>query len=46
METIKKRTRDDVRKAFREFMRQKREENEAAIGRLKMFSERRQAGII
>lgn len=46
METNKKRTRDDVRKAFREFMQQKREENEAAIGRLKLYSEKRQAGLI
>jgi hypothetical protein len=46
METAKKRNRDDVRKAFREFMRQKREENEAAISRLKLYSEKRQAGLI
>ena len=46
METNKKRTRDDVRKAFREFMQQKREENEAAINRLKLYSEKRQAGLI
>ena len=46
MEVTRKRTRDDVRKAFREFMQQKREENEAAISRLKLYSEKRQAGLV
>ena len=45
MEAIK-RTRDEVRAAFREYMREKREDNEAAQIRLQMFNQKRVAGLI
>ena len=43
MEAIK-RTREEVRAAFREYMREKREENEAAQIRLQMYHQKRVAG--
>ena len=43
---IAKRTREEVRAAFREYMREKREENEAAQDRLKLFHQKRVAGLI
>ena len=43
---IAKRTREEVCAAFREYMREKREENEAAQGRLKLFHQKRVAGLI
>ena len=43
---IVKRTREEVRAAFREYMREKREENEAAQVRLEMFRKKRLAGAI
>jgi len=45
METIK-RTRDEVRAAFREYMREKQKENEAAQIRLQMYQQKRLAGIV
>ena len=45
MEVIK-RTRDEVRAAFREYMREKREENEAAQIRLQLYQQKRLAGIL
>ena len=46
METAKKRTREEVRAAFREYMHEKREENEAAQERLKLFHQKGVAGLI
>lgn len=43
---IVKRTREEIRAAFREYMREKREENEAAQARLEMFRKKRLAGVI
>ncbi len=45
METLK-RTREQVRAAFREYMREKQEENKAAQIRLQMFHQKRLAGVI
>ena len=45
MEVIK-RTREEVRAAFREYMREKREENEAAQIRLQEYHQKRLAGAI
>lgn len=45
MEAIK-RTREEVRAAFRQFMREKREENEAAQIRLQEFNQKRLAGSL
>jgi hypothetical protein len=44
--TLTKRTREEVRAAFREYMHEKREENEAAQERLKLFHQKRVAGLI
>ena len=44
--TLAKRTREEVRAAFREYMHEKREENEAAQERLKLFHQKRVAGLI
>ena len=41
-----KRTREEVRAAFREYMREKREENEAAQIRLQIYHQKRLAGVI
>ena len=41
-----KRTREEVRAAFREYMREKREENEAAQIRLQEYHQKRLAGAI
>ena len=46
METTKKRTREEVRAAFREYMHDRKEENEAAKERLKLFHQKRVAGLI
>ena len=43
---VLKRTREDVRAAFREYMREKQKENEAAKIRLQMYHERRLAEVI
>ncbi|MCH5178878.1 MAG: hypothetical protein J1F13_04270 [Prevotellaceae bacterium] len=43
METIE-RTREEVRAAFKEFMREKREEHEAAQIRLQAYQQKRLAG--
>ena len=41
-----KRTKEEVRAAFREYMREKREENEAAQIRLQMYHQKRLAEAI
>ena len=46
METTKKRTREEVRAAFRAFMREKEEERKAAQIRLEAYHERRLAGLV
>ena len=43
---VLKRTREEVRAAFREYLREKREENEAAQIRLQMYHQKRLAGVI
>lgn len=45
METIK-RTREEVRAAFKEYMREKKKENEAAQIRLQTYHQKRLAGVI
>ena len=45
METIT-RTREEVRAAFREYMREKRQEDEAAQDRLKLFRQKWVAGMV
>ena len=45
MEKIK-RTREEVRAAFREYMREKRQEDEAAQDRLKLFHQKWVAGLV
>jgi len=45
MEIIK-RTREEVRAAFREYMREKRKEDEAAQDRLKLFHQKWVAGLV
>lgn len=46
METTKKRTREEVRAAFRAFMREKEEERKAAEIRLELYHKKRLAGLI
>ena len=46
MEATKKRTREEVRAAFRAFMREKEEERKAAQMRLEAYHERRLAGLV
>ena len=46
METIKKRTREEVRAAFRAYMREKEEERKAAQIRLEAYHQKRLAGLI
>ncbi|MBO4563870.1 MAG: hypothetical protein J5720_00380 [Bacteroidaceae bacterium] len=46
METTKKRTREEVRAAFRAFMHEKEEERKAAQIRLEAYHERRLAGLV
>jgi hypothetical protein len=45
MEALK-RTREEVRAAFREYMREQQEENEAAQERLQRYHKKRMAGTI
>ena len=45
METTKKRTREEVRAAFRDFMREKEEERKAAQIRLELYHQKRAAQI-
>lgn len=45
MEKIK-RTREEVRAAFREYMREKKQEDEAAQDRLKLFHQKWVAGLV
>jgi hypothetical protein len=46
METTKKRTREEVRAAFRAFMREKEEERKAAQIRLELYHQKRLAGLV
>ena len=46
MEKTKKRTREEVRAAFRAFMREKEEERKAAEIRLELYHKKRLAGLI
>ena len=46
METTKKRTREEVRAAFKAFMREKEEERKAAEIRLEMYHQKRLAGLV
>ena len=46
METLKKRTREEVRAAFRAYMREKEEERKAAQIRLEAYHQKRLAGLI
>lgn len=46
METTKKRTREEVRAAFRAFMREKEEERKAAQIRLELCHQKRLAGLV
>lgn len=46
METTKKRTREEVRAAFKEFLRKKKENQEEALARLEAFHQHRLAGIL
>ena len=46
METTKKRTREEVRAAFRDFMREKEEERKAARIRLELYTKKRLAGLV
>ena len=46
METTKKRTREEVRAAFRAFMREKEEERKAAQARLEVYHQKRLAGLV
>ena len=46
METTKKRTREEVRAAFRAFMREMEEERKAALIRLEAYHQRRLAGLV
>ena len=43
---VLKRTREEVRAAFREYMREKRKENEAAQARLQHYKKQRLAGAV
>ena len=43
---VLKRTREEVRAAFKKYMREKREENEAAQTRLQVYHQKRMAGVI
>jgi len=46
METTKKRTREEVRAAFKAFMREKEEERKAAEIRLELYHQKRLAGLV
>jgi hypothetical protein len=46
METTKKRTREEVRAAFKAFMREKEEERKAAQIRLELYHQKRLAGLV
>jgi hypothetical protein len=46
MEAVTKRTREEVRAAFRAFMREKEEERKAAQVRLEAFHQKRLAGLV
>jgi hypothetical protein len=46
METMKKRTREEVRAAFMAFMREKEEERRAAQIRLEAYHRKRLAGLV
>jgi hypothetical protein len=46
METTKKRTREEVRAAFKEFLRKKKENQEEALARLEAYHQHRLAGIL
>ena len=46
METTTKRTREEVRAAFRAYMREKEEERKAAEFRLELYHQKRLAGLV
>jgi len=46
MEVTKKRTREEVRAAFRAYLREKEEERQAAQLRLEAYHQKRLAGLV
>lgn len=46
METSKKRSREEVRAAFKAFLREKEEERKAAEIRLELYHQKRLAGLV